>query len=112
MVRGDVAHRRTTPHAEHHFNLVAQAIRAGSIRLVHREDVGDLHETGLERLDRVARLGDEHDEAGIRGARHVEFTLSHANRLDEDAIDAECVEHVGGLARRRRESAKRTASRQ
>src|SRR5690606_2421328 len=41
-----------SPQTKHQLDLDREAISPGTIRLVHNEDVGDLHQSGLERLDR------------------------------------------------------------
>ena len=102
----------TRTHAEHQLDLGAQAVRTGPVGLVHREDVGDLHQTRLERLDRVARFGHEDHEARIRRARDIQLALADADGLDEDAIGAERIEHVAHLARGGGETAQRAARRE
>ena len=97
--------------AEHELDVVAQPVGARPIGLVDDEDVGDLHHARLQRLDRIARLRDEHDQRRVGGARDVELALPDADGLDEDAVEAERVEHVAHLARRRGEPAERAARR-
>jgi hypothetical protein len=105
VVRRHVPERLPKAEPEHQLHLVTKALGARAVGLVDYEDVGDLHEAGLERLDRVARLGDEHDDARVRRARHVELALPNADGLDDHAVEAEGVQDVGDFARRRGETA-------
>src|SRR4051812_2405853 len=90
----NVLQRTPAADAEHDLDLVAQPVSTWTISLVHREDVGNLHQPRLQSLNGIPRLRHEHDYARIRGSRNIKFALSHANGLDEDAIHPECVEHV------------------
>src|SRR6185312_17471871 len=84
---------RSPAQAKHQLDVVAQPIGAWTVTLVDDEDVGDLHHAGLERLDRIARFGNEHDDRSIRSACDVELGLPHAHRLDDDSVEAERIEH-------------------
>ena len=98
------------PDAERDLDLLAQLVGAGAVGLVDREDVGDLHDARLERLDAVARFGDEHEDGRVGHAGDVELRLADADRLDQDAVEAGGVEQVGHLARAGGEAAERAAA--
>ena len=78
-----------------------QPIGALAVRLVHHEDVGNLHDAGLERLHLVAGPGHEHDDGDVRGADDVHFVLADADRLDDDDVLAGSVEDERDVARSR-----------
>jgi hypothetical protein len=71
---------------------MGRALGALAIRLVDREHVANLHEPGLERLHRIARLGHEHDQRRVRGLGHLELALPGADGLDQDAAEADRLE--------------------
>src|SRR5437870_12509406 len=75
VVGGDVPERVAAPDPQHHLDLLPQFLRPRAIALVHHVDVGDLHDTGLQSLDGVARLGHEHEDRRLRAARDVELGL-------------------------------------
>ena len=102
---------RELPHAkpEHQLHFVTHAIGARPVRLVDDEEIRRLHQSGLERLNRVAGLRNDDEHAGVRGTRDIELALAHAHRLDEQPVEAERVQHVAHIARRRGESAERAA---
>ena len=74
------------------------------------EHVGDLHDPGLEELQRVARAGlhDDHDRVG--GARHVGLGLPDPDRLDDNDVERG-RQRLRGRARRGREAAEALAGR-
>ena len=99
-MRGDVPERVPPPDRQHHFDLLAQFLRSRPVALVHHVDVGDLHDSRLEGLDAIARLGHEHQDRRLGAARDVELGLTHADRLHEDALEPERLEQIGHLLRR------------
>ena len=72
-----------------------------AIGLVHHEDVGDLHDAGLERLHIVAGAGHQRHDRHVGRADDVHFVLSDADGLDDDDVLARRIEHEGGVAGRR-----------
>ena len=92
--------------------LAGEAIGAGAIGLVDHEQIGDLEQPGLHRLDRVARLRRQNDEDGVGDLHHTELGLPDADGLDDDAIEADEIEQIDDLGRRRREAPEVTAARQ
>ena len=75
-------------------------IGALAVGLVHHEDVGNLHDAGLDRLHIVAGAGHQHDDRDVGGADDVHFVLADADRLDDHDVLAGGVEHQRGVARR------------
>src|SRR5439155_10227319 len=69
---------------EHLREVAGGLIRARSVRLVHDEDVGDLEDTGLDRLDVVAEARHRDEADRVDDAHDVDLLLSHPDRLDED----------------------------
>ena len=61
-----------------------EPIGAVAIGLVDDEDVGDLHDAGLERLHFVAGARHEDHERHVGRADDVDFVLADADRLDDD----------------------------
>ncbi|NUQ13087.1 MAG: hypothetical protein HUU26_12305 [Gemmatimonadaceae bacterium] len=106
-VVGGRLHRQAAAHAEHQLDVVADALRAGPVGLVHHEQVGDLHQAGLERLNRVAAFRNQDDHRRVGGPGDVELALAHAHRLHEDPVEPEGVEHVGDGSGGRGDAAQR-----
>jgi hypothetical protein len=77
-----------------------RAVGAFAIRLVHDEDVGNLHDAGLERLHLVAGAGHERHHRDVGGADDVHFILAHTDGFDDDDVLAGGVEDEGDVARR------------
>lgn len=75
---------------------------AGAVGLVHDQDVGDLEQTGLGGLNRVARTGIENDDGRIGDRGDLDLGLPDADRLQQDQAVAERAEqpdrrgHGGG----------------
>ena len=88
-----------------------EAIGAFTVRLVDHEDVGDLHDAGLERLHLVAGAGHQRDDRDVGGADDVDFVLADADGLDDDDVLAGRVEHERRVAGRARQAAQVSARR-
>ena len=86
-------------------------VGALAVGLVDDEDVGDLHDAGLERLHFVARAGNERDDRHVGGADDVDLVLADADGLDDDDVLAGGVEHERDFAGRAREPAQMAARR-
>ena len=57
MVGRHVLHGIARFQVESLAQVLDQAIRTGTVRFVHHEDVGDFHQAGLHGLNGVARFG-------------------------------------------------------
>src|SRR2546422_798719 len=111
VVRGDVTERVPPPDTEHHLDLLLELVGARTVALVHHVNVRDFHDPGLERLNPIARFGHEHEYGRLGRARDVELGLPDAHRLQQHALEAECLEQIGDFLRRRGESAVRAPRR-
>ena len=96
---------------EHLEDLLHDAIGAVAVGLVHDEEVGDLHEARLDRLDVVAHPRRQDDDARLRETEDVHLVLPDADRLDEHLVEARRVEDVYGVGRGAREAAEVAARR-
>ena len=86
-------------------------VGALAVGLVDDEDVGDLHDAGLERLHLVAGAGHQRDDRDVGGADDVHFVLADADRLDDDDVLAGGVEDERGVAGGARQAAEVAARR-
>src|ERR1019366_9185973 len=77
----------------HGANLALHSLGAIAVRLVDDENVGDLHDAGLDGLHNVAHAGHQHDDGHIRQAHDVHLVLADADGLDHDNIAAAGVAH-------------------
>ena len=96
---------------EHRAQLGGGPQRPGLVALVHDDQVRDLEQARLDRLDLVAHLGglEDHGRVGRRG--DLDLALAGPDRLDEHEIEPGGIEHRGGGRRRRGEAAGVTARR-
>ena len=92
--------------------LLQRDLGARPVALVDDEDVGDLEQTRLHRLDVVAepRRGD--DDAHVSHLGDVDLALPGADRLEQDEVEARRVERVDDADGCRRQSAEVAAARQ
>ena len=90
---------------EHLPHLVQHRLRHRVVQLVDRDHVGDLHDPGLQRLNRVARAGHQREHDGVGDREHADLALPRADGLEEDDILARRVEHEQRLQRRLGETA-------
>jgi hypothetical protein len=67
-------------------------LRRRVIHLVDRDHVWDLHDPGLQRLDRVARAGHQYEHDGIGDPDHLDLALTGPDRLEKDEFFAGGVE--------------------
>ena len=70
------------------------------VALVHDDHVGNLHDPGLERLDRVARARHEREHGRVGEPGDLDLALAGPDRLDVDEVLAGGVEDQRGLERR------------
>ena len=77
-----------------------RGVGAVAVGLVDHEDVADLEDAGLRRLDAVAHAGREQHDRGVGGAGDLDLALPDADGLDEDDVAAGGVEHAERLRRR------------
>jgi hypothetical protein len=100
VVRRCRRHRASRPDGLDDLDLLLQPIGARPVRLVHYEQVGHFHESGLHGLDPVPGLGheDHYGRVGVR--RHLELRLTDTHRLEENVVESERVHQVRGLAGR------------
>ncbi len=107
--RGGGDHRRPpvagVGEVEHALEVAAGVVDARAVGLVDDEDVGDLEEPGLVRLDGVPPAGVHDDDRGVGGPRHLDLDLADADRLDHDPRPPGRVEHPDGLERGERQAA-------
>ena len=80
-------------------------VGAVAVGLVDDEDVGDLEDPGLGRLDGVAHAGREQDQGGVGEPGDVDLGLADADGLDEHDVAAGGRQHAQRLRRRPRQPA-------
>ena len=109
-VRGTAPRQRpTAAQAEHQFDVVAQAIGAGAVRLVHDEEVGDLQDAGLDGLHLIAQARRLDHDGGVRGAGDVYLRLADSHRFHQDAVEPGRVQHGDHVGSGVRQSAQAAA---
>jgi len=69
------------------------------IHLVDRDHIGDLHDSRLQRLDRVARAGHQDQQHGVRDPDHLDLALTGPDGLEEDELLARRIEDEQRLKR-------------
>ena len=79
----------------------------GLVALVDDDEVGDLEQAGLDRLDLVAHLGRLEDDRRVGRGRDLDLALAGPDGLDEDQVEAGGVEDGGGGASRSRPARRR-----
>ena len=85
------------PDSQGDLDFLSQLIGSSTICLIHHENVRDLHHTGLQGLDAVARLRHQHKNRGIRHPAHVQLRLTHTHGFDQNAVEARSIEQVADL---------------
>src|SRR3989442_798691 len=86
---------RPVPRQRQHLREVARRlVRSGPIGLVYDEDIRDLEDARLDRLDVVAEAWDGHEAHRIGDPDHVDLLLSDPHGLDDHDIRAKRVEKV------------------
>ncbi len=67
---------------QHRPKLRRRPLRTRLVALVDDDQVGDLEQPGLDRLDLVAHLGRLEDDGRVRGGRHLDLALPGPDGLD------------------------------
>ena len=94
---------------QHAADLAHHRVGQGMVGLVDHDHVGDLHHPGLQRLDRVARAGHQHQHDRVGVVDDVDLRLPDADGLHEHVLAPGGVEQQRGLQRRLGEAAERAA---
>ena len=94
---------------QHALDLPHHRVGERVVGLVDDDHVRDLHHPGLERLDRVAGPGDQHEHDRVRVVDHVDLRLPDPDGLQEHVVLAGGVHQQRGLQRRLRQPAERAA---
>ncbi len=90
---------------QHRSQLCRGPLRARLVALVDHDQVGDLEQSGLDRLDLVAHLrGFQHDRR-VGRCGDFDLALARPHRLDEDQVETSGGEDRRGRGRRRCEAA-------
>ena len=82
---------------QHRFDRCHRPVRPFPVCLIDDENVRDLHDAGLQRLDLVAAPGHDRDDRHVRGADDVDFVLTDADRFDQHDVFAGGIEDDGDL---------------
>ena len=90
---------------EHPLEVADRAGRAVVVGLVHHENVGDLQDPGLGRLNAVAHPGRQHDQHGVGQPHHRDLVLADADGFDQHIVKSDGGEQVRGGRGRRGQSA-------
>ena len=102
--RGHREHRRAggAERAERRLQVVLRAVGdSAEVGLGDDEHVGDLHDPGLQELQRVARAGLDDDGDGVGGLGDVGLGLTDADGLDHDDVERVRERLRGGAGGRR-----------
>ena len=91
--------------------LAGEQVRVRQVALVDDEDVGDLHDAGLHRLDVVAGARGDDDDGRVGHGGDLHLVLAGADGLDENDVLAERVERRDDAGGRGGEAAKVAARR-
>ena len=73
---------------EHRPELRGRPLRPGLVALVDDDQVGDLEQAGLDRLDLVAHLGRLEHDRRVRRGRDLDLALAGPDGLDQDEVEA------------------------
>ncbi len=105
-----VAHRTVVlgTHREHRPQRCGRPVRAREVRLGHDDQVGHLHEPGLERLDLVAHARCLDHDRRIDQLRDRDLALTRPHGLHEHEVEAGPGQHRGRIPGRRREPTRLT----
>ena len=93
------------PERQHLPHLVQHRLRQRMIHLVDGDHVGDLHDPGLQRRDRVAGPRHQREHDRVRDREHADLALPGPHRLQEDDVLVRGVEDEQRLQGRLRQAA-------
>src|SRR5919108_1129384 len=115
-LRGDGLHDRHlvvfSGKLEHLAQVADRPVGALAIRLVDAEQIRDLEDPRLDRLDVVAEPRHHHDHRRVRQPADFHFVLPDADGLHDDDVLAHRIENADAVAGRAGQSAELPARRQ
>ena len=103
---------RVVGEREHAADLAHHRVGHRVVGLVDDEDIGDLEQARLDRLDVVTEAGHRDDDGGVGGLHHLDLVLADSDRLDQHALEAHRIEHVRDVERGALPRARRTRPRE
>ena len=86
---------------QHRPQLGRRPLCARLVALVDDDQVGDLEQAGLDRLDLVAHLGRLEHDRRVGSGRDLDLALAGPDRLDQDQVETGGVQHRRGRRGRR-----------
>ena len=95
----------------HRPDLTLHPLRSLAIAFIDNEDVGDLHDAGLDGLHIIAHAGNQDHHRDIRQADNVNFILAHAYGFHQHHVLAAGIEHRGHVSGGARQAAQKSARR-
>ena len=84
---------------------------SGCSALLIDDHVGDLHDAGLQGLDRVSRAGHQRQHDGVGVIDDVDLCLADPDRLEENVVEPSRVHDQRRLKGRLRQTAERSTAR-
>ncbi len=100
--------RRQRLHGPH---LFFHPVGAVAIALVDHENIGNLHDAGLDALHIVAHSGNQHNDGYVGQAHDIDFILADAHGLQQQPMLAAGLDHGGNIRRATGEAAQRASGR-
>ena len=82
---------------QHLPEIFYKKIGIGPVAFIDHEYIRDLHQAGFHCLYLITCFRNHDDYGYIRQACDLYFTLSNANRFDDDMIECKCFQQVGDL---------------
>jgi hypothetical protein len=109
--RSPVSGRAALAEPDHVLDLTHRGVGPVAVGLVDREDVADLEDAGLGRLDAVSHPGRQQHHGAVGQTGDLDLGLADADRLDQHDLAARRVEHPQRLRGRAGQAAEVAAGR-
>ena len=96
-------------HIDHQSQITHGLVATFPVGLVDQEDIADLKDAGLDRLDIISHSGNHHNDCRMGAPDNIYLILADTNGFDQDIVLAHGIQDINGASGRLGQSPEMTS---